>query len=66
MIVLSMEIPLAKLAVVSKKSPPTRIVHLLSSSSSFSKPSAVLSERITTKPAPSHVYTSGVVHLLLR
>ena len=65
MIVLSMEIPLAKLAVVSKKSPPTRIVHL-SSSSSFSKPSAVLSERITTKPAPSHVYTSGVVHLLLR
>ena len=34
--------------------------------SSFSKPSAVLSERITTKPAQLHVYISGVVHLLLR
>ena len=65
-IFLSMKIPLAWLTNVSKvvnrnRRPHKLFVFFLYS---FSEPSAVLSEAMTTKPTQTHVYISEVVHLL--
>ena len=66
-IFLSLKIPLARLTdiskVVNRNRRPRRLFDFFFLSS-FSEPSAVLSEAMTTKPTQTHVYISEVVHLL--
>ena len=60
--------PLARLTdvskVVNRNRRPRRLFIFFFLSSSFSEPSAVLSESMTTKPAQTHMDIFWVVHLL--